>query len=154
MKNGILTVTILIGILVVGALGYLAYSSMNSSNTGNGNSNTGTNSNNNIVSSGDAGNLNNNSGQTGGSVQSQTYEVKISNFAFSPSTITIKKGDTVKWTNLDSVRHTVTSNSGSELNSELLSKTESYSRTFNQAGTYNYHCTPHPSMKAKIIVEG
>jgi len=153
MKNGILTVTILIGILLIGAIGYFAFSSMNNSKTGTGNLNTGASGNNNAVGSVNNGNLNDNSGQTGGSVQPKTYEIKISNFAFSPSTITIKKGDTIKWTNLDSVRHTVTSDSGNELNSNLLSNGESYSNTFSQTGTFNYHCTPHPSMKARVIVE-
>ena len=74
-------------------------------------------------------------------------------FAFSPSGLTIKKGDSVVWTNQDSVGHTVTSDSGSELDSELLSTGESYSYKFANAGIYEYHCTPHPSMKAKIIVE-
>ncbi len=139
MKNGILIVTILIGILVIGALGYFAYSSMNNSSAKTGGNNVADSGNNRILNDID---------RSGISV----YEVKISNFAFSPNIITIKKGDTVKWTNLDSVRHTITSDSGKELNSELLSKTESYSNTFNEVGTYEYHCTPHPSMKAKIIV--
>src|SRR3989344_5701574 len=83
----------------------------------------------------------------------KTYQVSISNFAFSPSTLTIKKGDMITWTNKDSVSHTVTSDSGDELDSNMLSKGKTYSHTFNKAGTFNYHCTPHPSMKAKIIVE-
>src|SRR3989338_6227531 len=84
---------------------------------------------------------------------SETYDIEIKNFAFSPSGLTIKKGDSVVWTNQDSVGHTVTSDSGSELDSELLSTGESYSYKFANAGIYEYNCTPHPSMKAKIIVE-
>jgi amicyanin len=82
-----------------------------------------------------------------------TYNLDISNFAFNPKEITIKKGDTVKWTNLDSVQHTVTSDSGNELNSELFGNGESYSHTFTQQGTFNYYCIPHPRMKGTIIVE-
>lgn len=82
-----------------------------------------------------------------------THDVEISGFSFQPATLTIKKGDTVKWTNQDSASHTVTSDSGSELDSELLSNEQSYSHTFDEAGTFDYHCAPHSYMKAKIIVE-
>ncbi len=84
---------------------------------------------------------------------SKTYNIDIKSFAFSPSTLTIKKGDKVVWTNKDSAGHTVTSDFGNELNSGTLSNGESYSHTFNTAGTFEYHCAPHPFMKAKIIVE-
>ena len=85
--------------------------------------------------------------------EAKTYNIEIENFAFSPATLRIKKGDKVVWTNKDSARHTVTSDSGGELGSELLGKGESYSKTFTETGTYEYHCTPHLYMKAKIIVE-
>ena len=78
--------------------------------------------------------------------------VSMQNFAFGPAEITIKKGDTVKWKNLDSVAHTVTSDNG-KFDSGMLSQNASWSRTFNEAGTFEYHCTPHPNMKAKIIVQ-
>ena len=81
------------------------------------------------------------------------YSVSLQGFAFSPSTLTIKKGDTVTWTNLDSIEHTVTSDSGNELDSALLSKGQAYSHTFDTAGTFGYYCIRHPNMKAKIIVE-
>ena len=87
------------------------------------------------------------------STQPKTYNADIKNFAYSPSTLTVKKGDTIIWTNQDTTKHTVTSDSGSELDSELLGKGETYSHTFSTEGTFAYHCTPHPYMKAKIIVE-
>ena len=80
-------------------------------------------------------------------------EIKIESFAFNPLTLTIKLGDTVTWENYDSVAHTVTSDSGSELNSTYLAKAQEYSHTFNTRGTFDYHCIPHPNMKGKIIVE-
>lgn len=79
--------------------------------------------------------------------------VTIENFAFSPTTLTIQKGTTVTWTNQDSAPHTVTSDSGSELSSASLSKGQSYSHTFDQAGTFTYHCNFHSMMKAKVVVE-
>ncbi|MBU3906920.1 MAG: cupredoxin family copper-binding protein [Nanoarchaeota archaeon] len=83
----------------------------------------------------------------------KSYNIDISGFVFSPNILTIKVGDSVEWTNKDSASHTVTSDSRNELNSETLSGGESYSHTFNSAGTFSYHCSAHTSMKAKIIVE-
>lgn len=79
--------------------------------------------------------------------------VFIDNYAYSPQELIISAGETVTWTNNSQVRHDVTSDTGNELGSKLLSQGESYSHTFNEAGEYAYHCTPHPFMKAKIIVQ-
>lgn len=83
----------------------------------------------------------------------QTFNIVISGFAFNPSSLTINKGDIVVWTNQDSVAHTVTSDSGSELSSSQISTGTTYSHTFNTAGTYNYHCSIHTSMKGTITVQ-
>jgi len=79
--------------------------------------------------------------------------VFIDNYAYSPQEIIISIGETVTWTNNSQVRHDITSDTGNELGSKLLSQGDSYSHTFNEAGEYDYHCTPHPFMKAKIIVQ-
>lgn len=79
--------------------------------------------------------------------------IEIKDFLFNPMEIRIKVGDSVTWTNKDSMKHTVTSDSGNELNSATLSQGDTYSHTFNKVGTFDYHCTIHLSMKAKIIVE-
>lgn len=79
--------------------------------------------------------------------------IEISNFAFSPSTLTINKGDTVVWTNKDSATHTVTSDSGNELKSGNIETSNTYSHTFNDLGTFSYHCSIHTSMHGKIIVQ-
>jgi len=79
--------------------------------------------------------------------------VKIKDFSFMPAEITIQKGDTITWVNQDTVQHTITSDQDNELDSELLSNEQVYSHTFNQTGTFPYHCTPHPYMKAQVIVQ-
>lgn len=81
-------------------------------------------------------------------------EVTIKNFAFGPKKITVKKGTTVTWTNQDDARHDITPDEPSDnfKASELLGKGESYSFTFNTAGNYSYHCTPHPYMKGMVEV--
>lgn len=78
--------------------------------------------------------------------------ITIQNFAFSPQTLNVKAGDTVTWTNEDSVGHKIASDTGSELGSDTLQNGATYSHTFSAAGTYAYHCAIHPSMKGTIVV--
>jgi plastocyanin len=80
--------------------------------------------------------------------------VSIKDFAFSPASMTIKKGTTVTWTNEDDVAHTVTPDAQTPnfQGSGSLSQGESYSFTFDEAGTYDYHCQPHPNMTATVVV--
>lgn len=85
--------------------------------------------------------------------QTENKIIEIKNFAYFPEEISISVGETLVWINRDSAKHTVTSDSGNELDSELLGKNSEYSHTFTKAGTFDYHCTPHPYMKARIIVE-
>ena len=79
-------------------------------------------------------------------------EVFIQSFAFSPSTITISVNSSVTWTNKDGVAHTVTSDN-SIFDSGLLENNVSYTRQFTTVGTFNYHCTVHSTMTAKVIVQ-
>ncbi len=82
--------------------------------------------------------------------ETSTVSVTIQNFAFSPATITVKKGTAVTWTNMDSAPHTAT---GDGFDTGVLKKGESGSITFNEAGTFDYTCTIHPSIKGKVIVQ-
>jgi plastocyanin len=72
-------------------------------------------------------------------------------FSFSPSMLTIKVGTTVTWTNNSSAPHTVTSDSGA-FNGSLGGSGATFSFTFTRAGTFSYHCSIHPYMKATITV--
>jgi plastocyanin len=80
--------------------------------------------------------------------------VAIKNSAFDPSSLTVKSGTVVKWTNQDGYSHTIVSDTGSPVafSSDSLSTGASYPYTFTQPGTYTYHCSIHPSMKGTIIV--
>ncbi len=79
--------------------------------------------------------------------------LSIKNFAFEPAELKIKKGTTVKWQNFDSAPHDVTSTTGKELGSATLSANDAYEHAFNEPGTFEYYCSIHPRMKAKVIVE-
>ena len=83
----------------------------------------------------------------------KSYNIAIQSFDFVPATLTVKVGDMIKWTNMDSAGHTVISDVGGELISNRLYKNGVYNHTFNRVGTYDYHCTVHPAMKGTVIVE-
>jgi hypothetical protein len=80
--------------------------------------------------------------------------VTIKDFQYTPKSITVNVGDTVDWTNNGPAGHSATSDKGGLFDTGVLSKGSSGSHTFNQAGTFAYHCTPHPFMKATITVAG
>ncbi len=91
-------------------------------------------------------------GATVSPVAAQTASVSIANFAFSPATLTIAAGTTVTWTNKDTAPHTATSDSQA-WTTPTLQTGQSGSVTFKDAGTFTYHCSVHPFMKATIIVQ-
>ncbi len=81
-----------------------------------------------------------------------TNKVSIGDMAFAPSRITVKKGTTVTWTNNDNTTHTVTSDDGSIMDSGSLAKGETYSVTFNETSTFDYHCEFHSDMTGQVEV--
>ncbi len=94
-----------------------------------------------------------NSGGGGGTSRPHFKQVSIQGNSFSPSSLTIAVGDTVLWTNQDGVQHTVTSNTGSELGSALLSNGQTYQHIFGAAGPFPYHCTVHGGMTGTVTVQ-
>jgi plastocyanin len=78
--------------------------------------------------------------------------VSIVNMSFSPASLTVAVGSTVKWTNNDAMAHTVTSDNGS-FDSGNIAAGASYSRMFSTVGTFTYHCTIHPGMTGTITVK-
>ncbi len=79
--------------------------------------------------------------------------IVIKDYKFSPDTLTVKKGTTIKWKNLDIAKHTITSDKEDiGPKSDFFGQNEEYSYTFNEIGTFAYHCEPHPYMKAKVEV--
>jgi plastocyanin len=83
-----------------------------------------------------------------------TNEVWIKGMAFTPATITVKAGTTIKWTNKDAAAHTVTSDPGDSesFESGSMGNGAEFSYQFNNVGTLPYHCAVHPGMKASVIV--
>jgi plastocyanin len=81
--------------------------------------------------------------------------VAIRNFAFTPTPVHVRTGGTVTWVNCEPAgtpSHTTTADGGA-WGSPLLDPGLTYTATFNTAGTFTYHCEPHPSMTASVIVD-
>ena len=79
-------------------------------------------------------------------------QVTIDNFSFTPPTVTVPVGSTVRWTNRDDIPHTVVSDA-KVFKSKALDTDEGFSFTFTQAGTYSYFCSLHPKMTGKVVVQ-
>lgn len=95
----------------------------------------------------------NNSSSNGSGTPTATDKVSIANFAFSPAQITVTKGTTVTWTNNDTTAHTIVETDGKNgPNSSTVNPGNSYTFTFNEAGTYQYHCSIHPQMTGSVTV--
>jgi plastocyanin len=75
-------------------------------------------------------------------------------FTFSPSSMSIKAGTTVTWTDKTDAPHTVTSDAGdpASFNGSLGGNGTTFGFTFTTPGTYKYHCNIHPYMTATITV--
>jgi plastocyanin len=109
-------------------------------------------------SSGGSGSGSSSSSGGGGSSSSQVtcpnpcqIYIKNSVFGYNVSqTQYVKVGTTITWVNIDDTEHTTTSNSG-VWGSPILAPGKAFSFTFNQTGTYQYHCEIHP-MQGTIIV--
>lgn len=78
--------------------------------------------------------------------------VRISDFAFATPQLTVSAGTEVTWVNCDEVAHTSTADAGA-WSSRLLAPGATFRRTFAAAGTFAYHCDPHPGMRATIVVQ-
>jgi plastocyanin len=95
--------------------------------------------------------------------QAKTVDVAMAQspkMRFIPDTVTIKAGDTVKWTNPHNISHTVTfdpSKAAAKENATLPAGAEpfdsgaieeegTFSHIFTVKGTYKYVCTYHEAM--------
>lgn len=87
-------------------------------------------------------------------VREGRVDVDIDNSVYVPATLTVKRGTTVTWTNRDTVPHDVTPEDSEPdvPRSDMLSQGQSYRRTFDTTGTFNYYCSIHPFMKGSVTV--
>ncbi len=83
-------------------------------------------------------------GSGGNTAGGNTTSLNLQGTAFSPQFDTVAVGSTVTWTNKDAATHTVTSDAGTFDSGDLMGG-QTFSRTFNAAGAYPYHCKYHGS---------
>jgi nitrite reductase (NO-forming) len=79
--------------------------------------------------------------------------------SYSPSTLTVKSGSTIVWSNDDSIMHTATSGTpelgpSGVFNTGIINGPgKTMEVTINaKPGSYDYYCTLHPYMKGQLIV--
>jgi plastocyanin len=76
-------------------------------------------------------------------------EVRIVDFRFEPTILSVTRGTVVTWINEDSAPHTAT---GDGFDTGRLDKGDSGQVTFNEMGTFEYICEFHPWMEGRIVV--
>lgn len=93
--------------------------------------------------------------------QEGVTDVLMQNIAFVPNQVTIRAGQSVRWTNVDPVIHTTTSGNpgdpdvGSLWDSGNMNPGESFTHQFDEPGEFIYFCEVHPNImrNARVIVE-
>jgi plastocyanin len=79
-----------------------------------------------------------------------TIEIVVDKLAYTPAEVTAKVGDTIVWDNKDALAHTATATDKSW--NVPLPANKKGSMVVTKAGTFEYYCTLHPNMKAKLTV--
>ena len=77
-------------------------------------------------------------------------------FAFSPAQLSVNRGATVTWTNGDSTAHTVTSGAPGAPSGKFdqqIDGGQTFKFTFADAGTYEFFCKIHTTMKGTVLVK-
>jgi plastocyanin len=93
------------------------------------------------------------SSAAGAEASAESLAVEIKDFAYNPPAIDVVVGGSVTWTNQDNVPHTATAEDRDALQSGAIAFDESFTQTFDTAGSYNYFCEFHPNMKGTINVQ-
>jgi len=83
-------------------------------------------------------------------------EIWMVDRSFTPESIEVETGTTITWSNESNEVHTVTSgtpgNADGVFNSGDVAPGGEFTYTFNESGTFDYFCIPHPEMTAEVIV--
>ncbi len=87
----------------------------------------------------------------GGRTTTDTVRAAMRQLAYTPTQIEVAVGTTVVWSNDSPLAHTVTADDAG-FDSGLIDAGKRWSYTFSKAGTFPFHCTPHPFMKGVVVV--
>ena len=88
----------------------------------------------------------------GGATAEGTVEIVMKGFQFDPKEATVKVGQSVTWRNEDSAKHDAFSEKDA-LDTNDIDKGGTVTFQPDKAGTINYICSIHPSMKGTLVVE-
>lgn len=79
--------------------------------------------------------------------------VRIVDFGFSPASISVSRGGTVRFVNCSApgTQHSTVGDAGG-WDSKLLAQYVIFEHTYATAGSFTYHCEPHPFMKGTVVV--
>lgn len=81
----------------------------------------------------------------------QIHNIKIKRFKFEPKHLTVKVGDTIRWTNEDLAPHTATADEFSWDTGELIKNQKAEIKVTEGMET-RYFCAFHPHMKGSIEI--
>jgi plastocyanin len=88
---------------------------------------------------------------TGPSPPASGNDVAIADFAFAPANLSVPTGETVTWTNMDDVAHTVSADNDA-FDSGAFGAGTTFQLTAGPPGAYTYFCQIHPFMKGTLTV--
>ncbi len=91
------------------------------------------------------------SASAGGAAQGNDL-IMVTSSGFQPTTLTVKVGTQVTWTNSDTAAQSVTSDTVNLFDSGSLNPGATFQYTFSQAGTFTYHSTNAPADTGTVIV--
>ena len=80
------------------------------------------------------------------------HVIVIDAMEFKPRTLEVRVGDTVTWTNKDPFPHTAAS-SKPAFSSPEIGSGKSWKMVVRTKGDFDYICTLHPTMKARLLVK-
>ena len=94
-------------------------------------------------------------GAGGGAAAGRTVQVGMQDIKYVPNAVRVKTGDTVRWTNSDSVTHTVTKKGGpgEKFDSGNMAVGAKYAQKFDTPGKVDYFCKIHPNQRGTVTVE-
>lgn len=79
-------------------------------------------------------------------------DVHMRDFQFSPATVSVAPGDTVRFVNDDQDAHTVTAKDGT-FDSKGIDTAQTWTHAFAKRGRYVYFCELHPYMTGVVVVK-
>lgn len=79
-------------------------------------------------------------------------EVEMFEYGYHPAELKIEAGTTVRWVNAEKRTSHDIYFPAEDVGSQRLFPAESWERTFDEPGTYSYHCRPHENRDMKGVV--